>query len=98
MTAFNVVKFRVLEGREEEFLDAHRALTAKWPGLIRATMIKTGERSFCVIGEWAAMDDLAAARPAMLQTLDTFRATLEDLGEGRGPTDAASGPVVLELN
>ncbi len=97
MTAFNVVKFRVVEGLEETFLDAHRSGKATWPGLVRGTIIKTGDRSYCLIGEWAAMTDLSAARPAMVETLSTFRTALEDQGEGRGPTDAVSGPVVLEL-
>ena len=97
MTAFNVVKFRVAEGREDEFLAAHPMGEMKWPGFIRGAMIKTGERSYCLIGEWAEMADLSAARPAMIARLDTFRATLEDQGDGRGPTDAVSGPVVLEL-
>jgi quinol monooxygenase YgiN len=97
MTAFNVVRFRVKPGREEEFLDAHRRVQANWPGLKKVNMIKTGERSYCIIGEWADMSDLAAARPNMTATLDTFRDTLEDLGFGLGVTDPISGPVVLEL-
>ncbi|MGH6821733.1 MAG: antibiotic biosynthesis monooxygenase [Methylocella sp.] len=97
MTAFNVVRFRVKPGREEEFLDAHRRVQAAWPGLNKVNMIKTGERSYCIIGEWADMSDLAAARPNMIATLDTFRDTLEDLGSGLGVTDPVSGPVVLEL-
>ena len=43
------------------------------------------------------MDSLAAARPHMVATLDTFRDTLEDLGGDLGVTDPVSGPVVLEL-
>jgi hypothetical protein len=43
------------------------------------------------------MDALAAQRPNMIATLDTFRDTLEDLGGGLGLTDPVSGPVVLEL-
>ena len=43
------------------------------------------------------MADLAAARPNMLATLNSFRDTLEDLGGGLGVTDPVSGPVVLEL-
>jgi hypothetical protein len=97
MTAFNVVRFRVKPGREEEFLDAHRRVQAYWPGLKKVNMIKTGERSYCIIGEWADMSDLAAARLNMTATLDTFRDTLEDLGSGLGVTDPISGPVVLEL-
>jgi hypothetical protein len=60
-------------------------------------MIKTGEHSYCIIGEWTDMADLAAARPKMIATLDSFRDTLEDLGAGLGVTDPVSGPVVLEL-
>ena len=97
MTAFNVVKFRVKPGRDEEFLDAHRRMKAAWPGLRRATIIKTGERGYCIMAEWDDMDSIVAARPHMIATLDSFRDTLEDLGHGLGVTDPASGPVVLEL-
>jgi hypothetical protein len=60
-------------------------------------MIKTGDHSYCIIAEWSDMEALAAARPKMIATLDSFRDTLEDLGGGRGVTDPVSGPVVLEL-
>ncbi len=43
------------------------------------------------------MESLAAARPHMVATLDRFRDTLEDLGDGLGVTDPVSGPVVLQL-
>jgi antibiotic biosynthesis monooxygenase (ABM) superfamily enzyme len=97
MTAFNAVRFRVKPGRDQEFLDAHRRIKAEWPGLRHANMVKTGERSYCTIAEWDSMDALAAQRPNMIATLDTFRDTLEDLGGGLGLTDPVSGPVVLEL-
>jgi len=97
MTAFNVVRFRVKPGRELDFLDAHRNVHADWPGLTKVNMIKTGERSYCIIAEWSDMNDLAAARPNMIATLDSFRDTLEDLGGTLGLTDPVSGPVVLEL-
>ena len=60
-------------------------------------MIKSGDRLYCIIGEWEDMTDLVAARPNMIATLDSFRDTLEDLGNGLGVTDPVSGPVVLEL-
>ena len=60
-------------------------------------MIQTGDHEYCIIGEWDDMDSLPAARPNMLATLDTFRDTLEELGDGRGVTDPVSGPVVLAL-
>lgn len=43
------------------------------------------------------MEALAAARPQMIATLDSFRHTLEDLGDGLGVTDPVSGAVVLEV-
>jgi hypothetical protein len=95
MSAFNAVRFRVKPGREGEFLDAHRVIGADWPGLRRAHIIETGGGGFCLIAEWADMEALAAARDAMIATLNSFRDTLEDLGEGRGVTDAVAGPVVL---
>jgi len=97
MTAFNAVRFRVKPGREQEFLDAHKKVEANWPGLRHANMIKTGERTYCIIAEWSDMDSLAAARPSMIKTLDSLRDTLEDLGGVLGVTDPVSGPVVLAL-
>jgi antibiotic biosynthesis monooxygenase (ABM) superfamily enzyme len=97
MTAFNAVRFKIKPGREQEFLDAHRRIEAEWPGLRHVNIIKTGERSYCIIAEWNDMDSLTAARPHMIKTLDTFRDTLEDLGGGQGVTDPVSGPVVLAL-
>jgi hypothetical protein len=97
MTAFNAVRFRVKPGRDQEFLDAHTRVHADWPGLRHVNMIKTGERSYCIIAEWDGMDALIAARPNMIKTLDSFRDTLEDLGSGLGVTDPVAGPVVLPL-
>jgi quinol monooxygenase YgiN len=97
MTAFNVVRFKVKPGREQQFLDAHRRVEASWPGLKHASMIKTGDRTFCIIAEWTDIDALAKARPNMIATLDSFRDTLEDIGGGLGVTDPVSGPVVLAL-
>jgi quinol monooxygenase YgiN len=97
MTAFNVVHFRVKPGREQDFIDAHRNAKRNFAGARRFSMIKTGERTYCVIGEWNDMPSLAAARPQMIAVLDSFRDTLEDLGGGLGVTDPVSGEVILEL-
>jgi len=97
MTAFNTVRFKVKPGRDEEFIEAHRKVERNWPGMRSANLIKTGDQTYCIVGEWDDMDSLAAARPHMLATLDTFRDTLEDLGGDLGVTDPVSGPVVLEL-
>ena len=97
MTAFNAVRFRVKPGRDKEFLDAHNKIGATWPGLTRANIIKTGDRSYCIIAEWKDMDACIKARPNMIDTLNSFRDTLEDLGGGLGVTDPVGGPVVLAL-
>ena len=91
MTAFNAVRFTVKPGRNQEFLDAHERVDRDWPGLRHVNMIQTGEQSYCIIGEWDDMDAMAAARPHMIATLDTFRDCLD------GDTDPVSGPVVMEL-
>ena len=97
MAAFNAIRFKVKPGRDEEFLQAHQNVERDWPGLERVNLIQTGDHNYCIIGEWADMESLAAARPHMVATLDRFRDTLEDLGDGLGVTDPVSGPVVLQL-
>jgi hypothetical protein len=97
MTAFNVVRFRVKPGRDQDFLNAHKNIEASWPGLMHANIIKTGDGSYCIIAEWKDMDACTGARPNMIATLNSFRDTLEDLGGGLGVTDPAAGPVVLAL-
>ena len=97
MTALNAVRFRVKLGRDQEFLDAHKTIEATWPGLIHANIIKTGDRSYCIIAEWKDLDACIKARPNMISTLDSFRDTLEDLGAGLGLTDPVAGQVVLSL-
>jgi hypothetical protein len=97
MTAYNVVRFRVKPGREEEFLDAHRRLDRDFVGFRRGGIVHTGERSYCFVGEWDGMASVAAARPRMIANLDRIRDTLEDLGHGLGVTDPVSGEVVVDL-
>jgi len=97
MAVFNVVRFRVKTGQEDRFLGAHQDGKANWPGLLRGAMIKTGDRAYCLIGEWADEDALRNARDNMIETLNSFRDALEDQGAGLGMTDAVSGPMVLDL-
>jgi|SRR4051812_21132457 heme-degrading monooxygenase HmoA len=97
MTAFNAVRFRVKPGRDQEFIEAHRRAAANWPGLEHANLIRTGDRAYCIIAEWTDMDALANARSSMIETLNSFRDTLEDLGGGIGVSDPVSGPVVVSM-
>jgi antibiotic biosynthesis monooxygenase len=96
MTAFNVVRFRVKPEGEDAFLAAHRSLEPDFEGVRRFTLFKTGDQTYCVIGEWESFDHIVNARPQMVSLLDSFRAHLEDLGSGLGVTDPISGPVVVD--
>jgi hypothetical protein len=99
MTAYNVVRMRVKPGRNEDYLEAHRAIDPDtFDGMRSVAIIQTGERDFCLIGEWDNMEAIVAARPKMIETLDRSRALLEDLGGDLGVTDPVSGDVVFEVH
>lgn len=97
MTAFNIVRFRVKPGRQEHFIAAHRKARPNFKGFKGDTLVRTGEQTFCIVGEWASFKALAAARPQMIAILDSFRDDLEDLGGGLGLTDPVSGESVARL-
>lgn len=98
MTAYNVVRFRAKPGREKELLDLNKSAFATLPpGARKGAMIKTGDRTYCFIGEWDSMKDIVAARPEMIAGLEKMRDVLEDLGGGMGVTDAISGETVMEI-
>jgi len=73
MPAFNAVRFPS---------EAGGAINSSWMptrasgqhgrGLTHANIIKTGERSYCLIAEWEDMDACIKARPNMIATLDSF--------------------------
>ncbi|HRO12579.1 antibiotic biosynthesis monooxygenase [Amaricoccus sp.] len=97
MSAYNIVRMRVKPGEVDGFLDIHRSRRfSDMPGMTALRVVRTGERDFCILGEWTGMDALAAARPAMIDILDSFRDKLEDLGGGLGVTDPVSGEAVIE--
>lgn len=97
MTAFNVVRFRVKPGHEQKFIDEHRKAKPDFPGFRHGALIKTGERTYCFIGEWNDHASVVSAEERMVKILDRFRDTLEDLGGGLGVTDPVSGEVIVEL-
>lgn len=98
MTAMNVVHMRVKPGKEAEYIRIHEEMDfSAMPGGRNFWLIRTGERSFIVVGEWDSVEALAAARPAMVSNLDKLRPILEDLGGGRGLTEPWSGDVALHL-
>lgn len=97
MTAFNVVRFRVRPGEEQRFIDQHRKMKRDFKGFLGASLIRTGDRTFCLVGEWRNFKSIVAARPQMIAVLDEFRGLLEDLGSGLGVTDPVSGEVVAKM-
>ncbi|HMA88182.1 MAG TPA: hypothetical protein VKP89_05495 [Burkholderiales bacterium] len=97
MIAFNVVRFRVRPGMEEAFVARHRDAGRDMAGFRRGALVKTGDRTYCMIGEWGSMGDIVSARPTMIAMLDTLRDMLEDLGGGLGITDPVSGEAVVEM-
>ena len=97
MTAYNVVRFRVKPGRDQEFIDLHRKSKADFKGWRSGALVKTGDQTYCFVGEWDSFNNIVAARPAMIGMLDGFRDMLEDLGSGLGVTDPISGETVLQL-
>ncbi len=50
-------------------------LTALWlligPGLRHANIIQTGDDRYCIIAEWNSAEDIVAARPQMIETLNS---------------------------
>lgn len=97
MTAYNLVRFRVKPGSEQAFIDAHKAVKPAFKGFKGGALVKTGERTFCMIGEWANFQKIVDARPQMIGILDSVRDMLEDQGNGIGLTDPVSGDVVVSL-
>jgi hypothetical protein len=95
--AFNVVRFRVRPGFEERFVAKHRALERGFDGFLGGNLVKTGERTFCMIGRWKNFKSLEDARPQMIALLNEIRDMLEDLGNGLGVTDPVSGEVVAQI-
>jgi len=98
MAAYNIVRFRVKPGREQEFIDVHRNADLGLPGFRRGGLVDTGDNTYCFVGEWENFDAIANARARMIGMLDQFRDCLEDLGNGLGVTDPVSGEAVIELS
>lgn len=97
MTAFNIVRFKVKPGCDDQLIAVHRDSGIELSGMRRAALVKTGEGTYCFIGEWDSMEDIASARDEMVSILDRFRDMLEDLGDGLGVTDPVSGEVVADI-
>jgi len=63
MTAFNIVRFRVKPDRQEHFIAAHRSARPNFKGFRGGALVKTGEQTFCIIGEWASFKNSPTHAP-----------------------------------
>lgn len=61
-----------------------------------AWLVRTGDDTFCLVGQWKTFQNIVNARPEMIRMLEE-RAMLEDLGGGLGVTDPVSGSAVVKL-
>lgn len=96
MTAFNIVRARPKADRVQDFLEHNRTRDiGDHVGLIEMNLVDTGNGEFIYVGQWESMEALAAARPAMIRTLDGMRDMLEDLGHDLGVTDPRSGEAAV---
>jgi hypothetical protein len=97
MTAFNVVRFRVKPGYVEKFVEAHRRMRPAFKGFLEGHLVKTGDETFCFVGQWRTFRSIETARPQMIALLDGFRDMLQDMGGGLGLTDPVSGVAVAKM-
>jgi hypothetical protein len=98
MTAMNIVHVRVKPGSEADFVKLNQEFERQdMAGMRHLWVVKTGERSYCIVGEWENFDAIVKSRSAMIANLDKMRDILEDLGGGRGVTEPYSGEALVEI-
>jgi quinol monooxygenase YgiN len=97
MAAINIVRFRVRPGSEQQFIEEHQRLRPEFEGFLGGSLVRTGDNTFCMVGEWEDFQSIVDARPLMISFLDNMRHMLEDLGNGLGVTDPVSGEVAVRL-
>ena len=98
MSAFNVVRFTVKEGMDDEFISQNKNFSFDVPGFKHGNMIKTGDHNYCFIAEWDSAKDSINAEEKMVSMLDCFRDTLEEQSNGGGVTDFVVGDAIVEYH
>ena len=91
----NIVRSKVRASHREVYLKACDE-RPKFEGNISTKYVEIKPNEFFMVGEWNSEDDIAKARPKMIEFLDTLRATLEELSPELGVTEPFSGTVVIE--
>jgi quinol monooxygenase YgiN len=91
----NIVRCKVKSSSREEYLKKIDE-RPKFDGQISAKYVETKPNEFFMIGEWNTEEDIARARPKMIEFLDSLRNTLEELSPELGVTDPHSGSIIIE--
>ena len=91
----NIVRCKVKSSSRDDYLKIINEMP-KFEGQISAKCVETKPNEFIMIGEWNSEDDIAKARPKMIEFLDKARHTLEELSSELGVTDPHSGTVIVE--
>ncbi|EYD75922.1 hypothetical protein Rumeso_02540 [Rubellimicrobium mesophilum DSM 19309] len=95
MEACNVIRMRVKPEYEEEFLRINDNPGHDVEhGLRTSLLVRTGERTYCFVGQWDSLEALATSGPVVVRELDRVSHMLEDLGDGKGCLEPISGEVV----
>ena len=91
----NIVRCKVKSSNREEYIKKINDMP-KFEGQVSAKYVETKPNEFFMIGEWNSEDDIAKARPKMIEFLDKARHTLEELSPELGVTDPNSGTIIVE--
>ena len=97
MSAFTIVRFQARPDQVEAFERIYCNIDRAMPGLKRFVLVKTGDRSYCSIGEFETFDHIVGARTTMRANLDQFRDLLDPFDETLGVTDPVSGEAVMDV-
>ena len=91
----NVVRFKVIAGKQQEFESAF-SKDDKWEGQLLHILARTGEQSYVGYGLWESEEKMTNAMPLMIGLLDSARHLLQEMSPELGVTDPVSGSVVFE--
>ena len=90
----NNVRVLVKEGCEEDYLKTVEAWATP-DGMSDRYFAKTGERRYYFVGLWESEERLIAARPFMIEHLNSVSGFLDELSPELGETEPLSGPILL---
>ncbi len=95
MEACNVVRMRVRPEFEAEFLARLENPCADAEcGLCHSFLLRTGERTYCLVAQWSSAAAMKEGEAHVLQGLDQIRHMLENWEGGQSALEPFSGHVV----